>query len=346
MSVQLGAAQWYPCLLVLLTIGIALSACEPDRPLSATASTPQGGFDASPTPVAPKPLVELDGTGGHFIAPQARRDNDAAVRIYLEDDRRFEIYGSDPLVSWQRPLWLSHSTTAPWGRPPTFAFEACAGQVKNGSCSGTRGADHPNIKDRQELAIINHTSSDDREALGFGRTRYLAFSLSFDSVSESPMLWTLIVQAWQPGDGNPPPFAIWLRPSRSAETSSNLPLELVFATRSARTDRNIELCDEGQAAPDCPHVVYSRELDRGKWYRFVVQLRPGFSGDAQVAVWDGRATTQSPNALSREDWGYPPQAGGQAFDLRFGIYRRPQPRALKVFFDDVRYGTTGASVDR
>lgn len=307
----------------------------------------------APAQPASPPYVSIDGSGGTVIAPRRKVDTASAADVYVENGLRYEIYDDIKGKEWHRPIWQSPSIYPYNGAAPSLAFEACRAHVVDNTCPPTADNNFPNDKDREELAVISHATGTEQHQLRFGRTRYLSFLVYFHEVSEVPSLWTLISQVWQV-DGNGPPFAIWIKPAKSfapGQTAQTAPLELRFAARDdTTTDGFTSICEDGDTSVGCPAIIYSKQVMRGRWYHFAFRFQPSHSGDGQIAIWDGGSAIQTrPAVVWSHDWGYATGSRqGSAkdkFDVRVGIYRRQQPRALLVMFDDIRYGPTAASVE-
>lgn len=307
---------------------------------------------------------DLDGSGA-FAAPIPGLDTSTADEIYVEDGKRYEIYEypRDPAAaSWHRALWKSG--TVKYSGSYSFAFEGCWAEMASGSlntCPAERAQIADNATDRVELAIDTWSTGSDAEELKLDRRRYLSFQLYVHSDTEVPRNWTLVQQVWQRlnATGISPPFAIWVKPDSRSVNPSTDPITLLFLARSDLTDPAIHYCRadyEGGPVPipapgyQCPAEVYEVQVQRGEWNRFIIQLQPSLhtgGNVGQVAVWrnTSNVTGVTPDAMWQGPWGYAATGIEDEFDVRVGIYRREQPRRLKLMFDDVRFGSTAASVD-
>lgn len=266
--------------------------------------------------------------------PEPECHADIATSQVLEDSREWDIIEQYSSSGSHQAPWISPSVyrTGSYG----MGFDA-----KAVSSPG-------NVADRGEL-VISYWCGDN--PVSFFNRRYLRFDLNLHHHSDLPDQWVILSQVWQyhgADGGHSPPFSIHLR-----KNGGNYVLEF-----EARNDDN-----PSQGGPNGTpaNVFYSKTISEGQWYKIIVQLQPDWRGGngetggacpadgckGQIAVWFDRNVTQSPNALYREAWGYDPESVSdyEKFSTRIGVYRREQNKRTKVFFDDVRFGSTGASVD-
>lgn len=208
------------------------------------------------------------------------------------------------------------------------------------------------MSDRVELAVDNWKVGHDDHEVRFDKYRYVAFMLYIHPHTEVPSSGTLIHQVWQMGIKAPPPFAIWIQPEAGTGNWAAAPIELIFVLRNDATDPSKRYCSPERAGAtyatpaegtDCPIEMFRVQVGKGQWNRFVVQLKPSL-GDGQLAVWQNRTPAPGvrPDAIYRGPWDC--SAGMNQFDVRVGIYRRQQSRRLKLMFDNIRLGSTAASV--
>ena len=299
---------------------------------------------------------DIDGSG-RFEMPNRTIDTNRADEIYRQGDRRYEIYEDprDPgASSWHRGVW--RSGTVRHGGTHSLAFEACPAEIQGNSqsaCPAGRST-ASNVSDRVELAVDTWKTGNDDEELKLDRIRYLSFQLFIHADTEVPQNWTIIHQAWQVVPKGSPPFAVWILPDTNSRDLRASPITLLFVARNDVTDPSLHYCSPERTGgspklpspgTECPIEVHRVTVERGQWNRFVIQLRPSVTSAGQLAIWQNQSKVRNvkPDAVYRGPWGY--SFDKDEFDIRVGIYRRQQPRRLKLMFDDVRFGSTAASVD-
>ena len=266
---------------------------------------------------------------GRFELPNYSVDPNRTDEIYLENSKRYQIYEfpRDPaLPTWHKGISLE-DTLKPGD--PYLVFEGCWDLIPVGSVNcptGARGREFINISDRVELAVDQWSKGVETQEVKFDTRRYVSFDLYIDPISEKPQNWTLIHQVWQLNGGSPP-FAIYLKPSGFPD-GKRPTVTLMFVVRN--DFENI--------------TMHELVVNKGEWHRFTMQLMPSLHSTGQVAMWHNKpATGNRPNAIYRGPWGI--STAPNEWDVRVGIYRRQQPRKLKVAFDNLRFGPTASSVE-
>ena len=285
---------------------------------------------------AQTPYRALDGRDVEFTMPSST-DSSAATEILLAGGQRYEIYETPTVPAWHRGLWMSGST--PFNGTPSFSFEGCQGPILDGSadCPSGSFSDNPNHADRVELAIDSWSSGDDMEEVKLGRRRYVSFWVNFHEDTQAPLNWTLVHQVWQRMNASrSPPFAIFVAPDSLLKSNSAKHMAPLVLNFVARNDGNFST---GQ-------TIYSMPIERSQWHQMTFLYQPSLdAAQGLIAFWLDKPTSQVPDMVWRGAWGYTPTLPIEnQFDVRVGIYRRQQPRRMKVMFNNIKLGPTAASI--
>jgi hypothetical protein len=265
---------------------------------------------------ADEPYVSIDAEDGVFYA----KANPLAYwpGEYAEGNCVFPVYESG---DWHVRPWICDDSivVASNGSTNVIGFYAVA------------AADDNNVADRHELCFVSYTNS---YALQLNQMRYISFDFYIDPAAQTPLLWTLICQAWQATYTMPPAFAIYARTNYNA-SSTNVDLDFtVRGTISGTTNY-------------WTTNIWSATVSKGTWHHLIVQLKPSPPSDVvtgQVAIC---LDTLTPNCIWTKDWGYAASTNpyiDAKFDLRVGVYRRKQMRSFSWYVDNIKYGPTGNSV--
>jgi hypothetical protein len=180
--------------------------------------------------------------------------------------------------------------------------------------------------------------------------RYVGFDIKLDPNYQNPPRGSFLIhfQAWQEGGGHPP-FAIAVRPTQGVKGPVNFDLYAV--------DDAGENSYYNERPKDWHRRLYSLEIERGRWYRFVLLLQPAYNGSrraGRIELWvDGDQKLKWTG-----DWGYRPgrvasekrrekradRPVGSRLQLGLGVYRSLQDRTQTVYFDNVVTGDSYAAV--
>lgn len=209
-------------------------------------------------------------------------------------------------------------------------------------------------RDKVQLSFSDATRRHDLQVDVHGRqTRYIAFDVQFDpSYTLSPnshyvihfqALQTGMGEGVEPGTGRPP-FSIRVRGTNRNHPDPHGPIDLQFVRGWWDGGRKGA---QQQFLPD-----RLPPLDRGRWYRLVLKLRPGLE-DAAIGVWhwdlaESYDRCDAPVHQWRMPWGYwTPPSGDPATDARrrtiqygLGIYRLASPAPQRLHLRNIRYGRT------
>lgn len=185
---------------------------------------------------------------------------------------------------------------------------------------------------------INVSRHDDRSGvLTNGEERYLGFALKLDSTDyESPFRWVLLFQVWQ-CCAFQPPLALQGIPSKDPSA----PLRFSFVRRTDANTANQQTSDNGKRTT----LINGQDtftLERGRWYRFVLRLKPGPKQNSGFDVWlDGIHLAQHFGT-----WGYTPRKNiTDKYAVKLGIYRHAQPTSQQIYLDSIRWGLSRDDVD-
>jgi Polysaccharide lyase len=185
-------------------------------------------------------------------------------------------------------------------------------------------------------------SGSNTQAPSFTTGRAVGFSVQFGDGTASSFASVaerlLFFQIWQgsgAGSANPP-FFLDIKPYNGNGSQ-------VVRVR-AKNDNNSQSNDSDVTAVDEFTVA------RDTWHRIEIEFKPSYVGqtaNGYVKIWlNGTQVTN----WTGKNWGYKPtSAGGSAgfndrFDIHTLLYRARQDREHRIFFDNVKYGTTRADV--
>ena len=167
-------------------------------------------------------------------------------------------------------------------------------------------------------------------------TRFVSFNIMFDKGYEVSRHWVMHLRALECCGGTPP-LTLNVTPSEDKQA----PIELTLGVRDEFTTY----------LPGSPeHILYKEQITRGVWKDVVLQIQPG-----PVSMGRARRVGLWMNGIHVLDWsgnwGYPaipdPNKGGRASNMMgidVGTYRRRQASTQVIYFNDMRWGNTLASV--
>jgi hypothetical protein len=184
--------------------------------------------------------------------------------------------------------------------------------------------------------------------------RYVAFDIRFHPTYELSRDSHFVIhfQALQLGMGEAvrrgtggPPFSIRVQGTTPNRPDPFAPIDLRLERRwwdgTTRDVHEAVLPGDGLDA-----------LRRGRWYRIVLELVPGYD-EGSVAVWhwdlaEGYDRCDAPWQEWLAPWGYRPPVSGdpetdrrrRALQFGVGIYRRASDTAQRLDLKNIRYGTT------
>ena len=182
--------------------------------------------------------------------------------------------------------------------------------------------------------------------------RFVAFDIMFDPTYElAPNThYVLHFQGLQVGmvkavleDSGQPPFSIRVQGTTPDQPDPMAPIELRFERRWFNGRGEVE--EEVLADRIPPH-------ERGRWYRFVLRLLPGYDRGAITCWhWDLETAYDRCDAPLNDwsvPWGYKPVASGdpkvdfkrRTIQYAVGIYRRSSESTQRLHLRNIRFGTT------
>lgn len=180
---------------------------------------------------------------------------------------------------------------------------------------------NPNVAGRYELFAV---PANDENVLKYGEKKYFGFAMKLDEFAfDTPLNWCLFMQVFQnqTPPGFPPPLSLHFK------MAQDFPIQFELTKTELNRDQT---------------VFNTGDLERGRWYEFVLGLRPGYNNDGTVELWvDGVKVYDA-----QQDWGVEPgiyDKDGESieifdsFNFRVGLYRREQPRTFTVYYDDIKY---------
>lgn len=197
------------------------------------------------------------------------------------------------------------------------------------------------VKDKIEYNLRLHYGNDDHPRVDEAAPKYVWFAIKPDELLyETPKRWVLHFQAWQCCAWFQPPLAMMIEPN----PDHTAPIEYFIVTRN---DTHIwsKTYDNGE-------IIFRDTLPRGEWSEIIFRMVPSPITDDriwQVAIrvndelkkdwrWDRWFTP----ITKEESWGEIEVREDMA--LKIGHYRARQATRQTVYFDNIRYGTTAASV--
>jgi hypothetical protein len=244
---------------------------------------------------------------------------------------------------WKLTIGGKHFACVTKGGPPTqpaVVDDQEMGKALRIELDPATGPGPDNGRDKINYTVIKGNNAD---APTFnGRMTYFKFALKLDpSEFETPTTGRdyVLAQWWQ-GAPFGPPLSLQLSPS---ENSTDTP-RYEFAVRNNQTGANphakvIELKPHG-----------SDSLERGKWYKFEVGVRPGFNNDGELQLWvNGQEELTwkgnigyDPSSTAR-DLGYKTgsqqdRQPNQGLELYIGPYRDRMPSKQVFYYADISYG--------
>lgn len=240
------------------------------------------------------------------------------------DDYEFNIAGdqkylctTDEVCRWMPREGLY---TEPW-----FSTDAYRGEYSLGM-QLPAAESNPNLAGRSELFVV---APDDTYTLKFGEKKYFGFAMKLDKWAfDMPLNWCLFTQVFQNQDPwiYSPPFAL------DFKIGQDNPIQYQVET--------IGTAGLGST------VRYTGDINRDQWYKFVLALKPGYNGDGTIELWVDDVKVYD----AQQDWGYAPGTYegtevNDSFNFRVGLYRREQPRAFTVYYDQVKYGDSYEEAD-
>lgn len=271
------------------------------------------------TPAFAQIYADIKADAGTFnYRAMSYPNNSAYVANYSEASQSLRIY--------------EHGS---WHARPYASQEVVYNGTKSICFHAVGAHDNASVPDRSELVVSQNADS---TAISFGKRRYLQYKLYIHPNSATPQYFTILTQAWQNVGTEvaySPPFAVSVR-----ENSGPNPV-LDFHTRN----------DSNPTTLSPPTTIWSKPILKGVWYKISVQLQPAYMASGlpgQIAIWVDKPIASTPDVVWTGDWGFRPSTTpfiGNTFDVRVGTYRRKQPGQFISFFDDIRYGATGAAVD-
>ena len=182
--------------------------------------------------------------------------------------------------------------------------------------------------------------------------RFVAFDIQFDPAYElaPDTHYVIHFQALQVGmfrsvleDAGQPPFSIRVQGTTPEHPDRDAPIDLRFERRcfDGRGEVQEEVLDD-RVPP----------LARGRWYRFVLRLLPGYDRGAITCWhWDLETAYDRCDAPVNDwsvPWGYKPTPSGDpAVDAKrrtiqyaLGIYRRSTATTQRLHLKNIRFGTS------
>jgi len=190
-------------------------------------------------------------------------------------------------------------------------------------------ASNPNVAGRSEAFVVE---ADDEYALKLGEKKYFGFAIKLDKWAfDMPLNWCLFMQVFQ----NQDPWTYSPPLSLHFKIAQDNPLKY-----------QVETIGTADMVSTARTVRYTGDINRDQWYKFVLALKPGYNSDGTIELWVDDVKVYD----AAVDWGYAPGTYGDvevydSFNFRVGLYRREQPRAFTVYYDEVKYGDSYAEAD-
>jgi hypothetical protein len=209
----------------------------------------------------------------------------------------------------------------------------------------TSGLGPDNGRDKINYTMIK---GDNPNAPGFdGDIVFYAFAVKLDPnefMTPTTGISYVLAQWWQ---GTPfgPPLSLQILPASDPKANP----KIAFIVRNQQTGGNpnakiVELLPK-----------HTTNLERGKWYKFVVETKFSFSGKAELAVWINNDNDEEISWTG--SMGYNPSSTAQALgfsegtpgkpnarlQLYFGPYRDRMNSTQVFYFDDISYGSSRPS---
>lgn len=228
---------------------------------------------------------------------------------------------------------------------PMIVEDGNGGRALRIELNSTSGPGPDNGRDKINYTVIKGSNPN---APGFdGDIVFFAFAVKLDAnefMTPTTGISYVLAQWWQ---GTPfgPPLSLQILPASDAKANP----KIAFVIRNQQTGGNphaktVELLPK-----------YTTELERGKWYKFVVETKFSFSGKAELAVWINNDNQEEISWTG--SMGYNPSSNAQALgysggttgkpnarlQLYFGPYRDRMNSTQVFYFDDISYGSSRPS---
>jgi len=194
-----------------------------------------------------------------------------------------------------------------------------------------------NVKDKIVFAAVHHRSRQSINIAAADNKRFLSFDFMLDKDYEIPNGWLLHLQAFQLC-GHHPPFSIHVTPGHNKLGDVEFTFNVI--------DDALEASQFGK-----PKIIYKIQVKRAVWSNMTLALKPRFNGSAETGEvtmwWNGTV-----KFTYKGDWGYRPASQCPLNDtstanlmgIDIGIYRRRQATTQLIYIDNIKYGTSLASV--
>lgn len=225
--------------------------------------------------------------------------------------------------------------------PPAVVSDPEVGRAIRIQLDPTTGRGPDNGRDKINYTVIKGSRE---QAPAFdGQTVYFSFALKLDpNEFETPTSGRdYVVAQWWQGAPFGPPLSLQIETSDSPSANPRI----VFAIHNRDTGAN------PSARAILLHPSRIKELERGKWYKFVVGTRFGYAGDGELTVWinNDRATEVAWHgslgydpAASAADLGFKTgridRRPNRGLELYFGPYRDRMPRRQVFYYAEISYG--------
>ncbi len=269
----------------------------------------------------------------------------AAAFAYAQKEHvRIDLRSSgdvDP-QDWKLTVGGKHFECVKKGGPPTppaVVDDSEVGKALRIELDPTSGPGPDNGRDKINYTVIKASNAN---APTFdGRMTYLKFAIKLGDDFQVPTTGRdyVLAQWWQ-GAPFGPPLSLQLVRGQGA---SDVP-RFEFAVRNNQTGGN----------PNA-HVIQLRpkgldSMERGKWYKFEVGVKPSFNGDGEVVAWVNgdeevhwKGSVGYDPSSTAQDLGYKTgsktdRQPNQRLELYIGPYRDRMDTKQVFYYADISYG--------
>jgi hypothetical protein len=210
----------------------------------------------------------------------------------------------------------------------------------------------PPKSERMELYVAR--GADPERAMAFGDVRYLSYDLYVDPENGSPSGHATITQCWQL------PTSVESFQTGAYRKVKVVPMWLALREVDGQLGYTLHLKNE-RAPRDGEYHAVSVIAGKGTfepgWNTLVFRFEPAHRHSertGRIDFWLNTTDESAPTHAMEYPWGItpqtelpeglPPTGAADRFDVRLGLYRPKQESALRVVYDNIRFGESFAEV--